>query len=107
MKNVFKTIVVISFFFFAPNAVAQQKTVQKAIIKTAIACDHCKECETCGQLLQKNLLATKGVQMFTLKEKEQTLEVIYNSKKVDLKTIKTVISKSGYDADEVKADPAG
>ena len=29
----------------------------------------------------------------------------YNAKKTDLQTIKTAISKLGYDADELKADP--
>lgn len=34
-----------------------------------------------------------------------TITVYYNPQKTDLKTIKTVISKMGYDADELKAEP--
>jgi mercuric ion binding protein len=34
-----------------------------------------------------------------------TITVIYNPNRVDLQTIKTAISKLGYDADEIKADP--
>ena len=45
--------------------------------------------------------------MITLNEKEATIDVIYNSKKTDLSTIKTAISKLGYAADEVPADPQG
>ena len=107
MKNLLKSIIIAAFLFIASNATAQQKTVQKVIIKTAITCDHCKQCETCGGLLEKTLLKTKGIQMITLNEKEATIEIIYNSKKIDLPTIKTAISKLGYDADEVKADPTG
>ena len=107
MKNLFKTLVFIAFIFVTSNAAAQQKTVQKAIIKTTITCDHCKQCETCGGLLEQTLLKTKGIQMITLDEKKATIEVIYNAKKIDLTTIKNSISKLGYDADDVKADPAG
>ncbi len=84
-----------------------QKAVQKVIIKTAINCDHCKKCETCGDVLEKTLLKEKGIQMITLDEKAMTITVIYNTKKTDLSVIKDAISKLGYDADDVKADPAG
>jgi hypothetical protein len=107
MKNLLKTFVIIAFLTITTNAVAQQKTVQKAIIKTEIICGHCKQCETCGGLLEQTLLKTKGIQMITLNEKDENIEVIYNSKKIDLPTIKTAISKLGYAADDVKADPSG
>lgn len=107
MKNLVKTMLVLMLFSISTSVSAQQKTVQKAIIKTTISCDHCKACETCGGLLEKTLLKTKGIQMITLNEKEATIEVIYNSKKTDLPAIRTAISKLGYDADEVKADAAG
>ena len=107
MKTISKTICLLVFILLSGTAIAQQKTVQKSIIKTSINCDHCKECPTCGGLLEKTLLKTKGIQMLTLNAKDETIEVIYNSKKTDLPTIKNAISKLGYDADEVKADPAG
>jgi copper chaperone CopZ len=107
MKNLLKSFIIVGFLFVASSATAQQKTVQKAIIKTTITCDHCKACETCGGLLEKTLLKTKGIQMITLNEKDATIEVIFNSKKTDLIAIKTAISKLGYDADEIKADPSG
>lgn len=105
--NILKNIIAICLFFLASNALAQQKTVQKAVIKTSIACDHCKACESCGGLLEKKLLQHKGIQMITLDEKEATITVIYNSKKTDLSAIKTAISQLGYDADEIKAEVSG
>lgn len=107
MKNLVKSLVIATFLFVSSNVVAQQKTVQKVIIKTTISCDHCKACETCGGLLEKTLLKSKGIQMITLNEKDATIEVIFNSKKTDLLTIKKAISKLGYDADEIKADAEG
>ena len=46
-----------------------------------------------------------GVKMYELDEKKMTITVYYNSKKTDLATIKKAISKLGYDADDVKAEP--
>ncbi len=107
MKTLFKALAVATFLFVGTTVTAQQKAVQKATIKTIITCDHCKQCETCGGLLETTLLKSKGIQMITLNEKEATIDVIYNSKKTDLSTIKSAISKLGYAADDVPADPKG
>lgn len=108
MKTILKsTIAIAAFIFLSGTAYAQEKKTQKAIIKTSIGCDHCKVCPSCGGLLEKKLLKTEGIQMITLDEKKMTIEVIYNTKKTNLATIKTAISKLGYDADDVKADASG
>lgn len=106
MKNSIKLIVTaLTFFLFSSPAFAQkEKTVQTAVIKTVIHCDHCKQCESCGDRLQKTLLKEKGIQMITLDDKAMTIKVVYNSKKTDLTKIKTAISKLGYDADDIAAD---
>ncbi len=44
--------------------------------------------------------------MITLDEKNAIIQVVYNSMKTNLETIKKQISALGYDADELKADPA-
>ncbi len=103
MKTFLKTIVV-ALLLFSANSFAQQKTIQTAVIKTQIYCDHCKQCESCGDKFNKELLKEKGVQMVVLDEKEMTIKVTYNSKKTDLNKIKTAISKLGFDADDIKAD---
>lgn len=108
MKTVIKTFLLLFIVALSSaNANAQepkQKTVQTAVIKTAIYCDHCKACESCGDRLEKTLLKEKGIQMITLDEKAMIIKVVYNSKKTDLTKIKTAISKLGYDADDIKAD---
>ncbi len=84
--------------------VAYSQTNQKAIIKTNIYCDHCNECETCGQKFASSMYKIRGVKMYDLNAEENTITVYYNSKKTDLQSIKSGISLIGYDADEVKAD---
>ena len=105
MKTIKYLLIAFTTLLFSNNLSAQQqKTVQTAVIKTAIYCDHCKYCETCGDKFNSTLLREKGVQMVVLDEKAMTIIVTYNSKKTDLPTIKKAISKLGYDADDVKAD---
>ncbi len=100
------SILIFVFGLTSSNA-QKQKTNQKAVIKTTITCDHCKECETCGQLFHEKLLEIKGVKMIELDAEKMTITVFYSSKKTNLEAIKTSISKLGYDADEIKADPMG
>lgn len=107
MKSIFKFLSIAFMLLAFSNTVSAQekKTIQTATIKTAIYCDHCKACETCGPKFNQTLLKEKGVQMVVLDDKSMTIKVTYNSKKTDLATIKKAISKLGYDADDVKADP--
>ncbi|WP_169628275.1 hypothetical protein [Flavobacterium filum] len=51
------------------------------------------------------MLKIKGVKAYQLDDENMTFTIFYNEKKTDLQTIKVAISKLGYDADEVKADP--
>lgn len=105
MKTLLKSLFLfIGMIVFSNTAVAQ-KTTQTAVIKTVIHCDHCKVCETCGEKFNKTLLREKGVQMVILDEKAMTIKVVFNSKKTDLEKIKLAITKLGYDADDLKADP--
>ena len=105
MKSIQFVIIAFTAFLFSNNLSAQQqKTIQTATIKTAIYCDHCKNCESCGDKFNRTLLKEKGVQMVMLDEKAMTIKVTFNSKKTDLAKIRQAISKLGYDADDVKAE---
>lgn len=98
-------MVMIFLFMMGISTSAQQKESGKAVIKTVINCDHCKACETCGLNFKDHMLKIKGVKMYELDEEKMTITVYYNTKKTDLETIRKAISKLGYDADDVKADP--
>ena len=105
MKSIKFILIAFTALLFSTNLSAQQqKTVQTATIKTVIYCDHCKNCESCGDKFNRTLLKEKGVQMVVLDEKAMTIKVTYNSKKTNLTKIKQAISKLGYDADDVKAE---
>lgn len=107
MKLILKYLLLFTMLSSGTLSAQEIKKTQKAVIKTTITCDHCKECETCGQLFEKSLIREKGVQMVTLNVEKMTIEVIFNSKKTNLEAIKKAISNLGYDADEVKATAEG
>ncbi len=100
-------ILLITLFAITSSFAQEKKTNGKAVIKTTLNCDHCKECETCGLKFKTEMLKIKGVKMYELDDKAMAFTVYFNPKKTDLETIKLAISKLGYDADDVKADPAG
>jgi len=105
MKSIKLVFTILIAVFSIQTSVAQNgKKNEKAVIKTAVHCDHCQVCETCGQLFESEMLKISGLKMYQLDEKNMTITVHYNGKKTDLLAIKTAISKLGYDADDVKAD---
>ena len=108
MKNTFlQLVVLVAFVTLITNTASAQKSNRKAVIKTTLNCDHCAVCETCGLKFKTEMLKIKGVKMYELDDKAMKFTVFYNSKKTDLRKIKVVISKFGYDADEVKATAEG
>lgn len=100
-----KALITILFIAFSTIVSAQNKKSEKVVIKTHIICDHCKACETCGKMFQTKMLKIKGVKMYELDDEKETFTVYYNPKKTNVQSIKLAISKLGYDADEIKADP--
>jgi|SRR5690554_955310 len=95
---------ILLFMILSIGTNAQNKKTEKAVIKTTINCDHCKVCETCGLNFRDNMLKVKGVKMYELDEERETITVYFNPKRTDVKTIRTAISKMGFDADDIKAD---
>lgn len=87
------------FFAIADNHI---KTL---VIKTAIYCDHCKECESCGSRVENAVYNLKGIKRVDVNDKEMTVTVVYNEQKTKPEIIRQVIAATGYDADDIKATP--
>ena len=86
------TILFAGFFF---TAKAANDTLK---IKTSAQCDDCKE------RIENKLNFTKGVKSAVLDLKTKEVTVIYNSEKIKPEEIKSAITKTGYDADDLPAD---
>jgi len=109
MKTYFfrQTALIILGLLFAGSVAAQKaKPVKTAVIKTTIYCDHCKICESCGGRILKELYNEAGIKNTSVDSKANTITVVYDERKITLDQVRTKISKLGFDADNLKADPA-
>jgi len=107
-KLTFLQLTMILLMSISFSAFSQKKdNIKTAVIKTVIHCDHCKQCETCGDKFNKDLYNEDGIKRVDVDAKAMTITVVYDTRKTDLDKIKVMISKLGYDADDLKADPAG
>lgn len=79
-----------------PLAGMSQKSTETARIKTSAHCELCKD------RLDNAVKFTKGVKSASLDLKTKEMVVEYDPAKVSLESIRTVISKTGYNADEVE-----
>ena len=91
---------IISFFAIMLLSISGIKAqIIEAQIRTSGQCEHCKE------TLEKNLRFEKGVKKVAFDEKTHVVTVKYDETKTNLKDIQIAISKLGYDADSIPADP--
>ncbi len=96
MKTTMITLVM-SFFFTVTILNAQQK--QEIKIKTSAQCSMCKD------RIEKTLSYEKGVFSSNLNLETKEVTVVYNPKKTNPDKIRLALSKIGYQADDLKADP--
>ena len=92
----FKIIIILALMFsFAKPSFAQNDTIY---IVTSALCDQCKS------TIENYLSFEKGIKKSTLDIDSKILTVIYNTEKTSPDKIRVAVTKSGYDADEMKAD---
>ena len=77
-----------------------KSNTETVIIKTSAQCGDCKE------RIEGVLNYTKGVKFSELDLETMNVTVKFSSSKITLQQIKEKISSIGYDADEVKSNPA-
>lgn len=95
-----KNIALIIALLFIGNGFAQEnKKTQEMVILTSA------ECGTCKKILEEKLNYTKGIRFAELDVATKKLTVSYSTKKISADEIRKVISETGYDADDVPANP--
>jgi mercuric ion binding protein len=93
------------FLVFSAGQLFAQNKKETIVIKTQVYCDHCKICETCGGKMETDLYYIKGIKRVNYKEENMTIAVTYKPKKITPDKIRQEISKLGFMADDVPADP--
>jgi copper chaperone CopZ len=74
-------------------------SLDTAIIKTPTT-----QCGMCKQTIESNLLTIKGVKSATVDMLNYQTVITYKTNRVNLEDLELAIAKSGYQANEVKAD---
>lgn len=105
MKAIFSFILIAIAMITGSAAQAQSKN--EVTVKLGFYCDHFDQCETGKSRLEKELMFTKGVKDIKTDSQSRTITVKFNPKKTSEQNIREAISKAGYDADDMKADPKG
>jgi periplasmic mercuric ion binding protein len=77
---------------------AQAKSAEVKIKTSAV-------CETCKETIEHELSFETGVKKVTLDLDTKVVSVVYNPSKTDENKIRLALTKVGYDADSLKADP--
>ena len=95
-----KTLTVILFVFtsFCFNVTSFGQSAEVSILTSA-------QCNMCKERIEKTLLYTSGVVSSSLDVDTKYVKVVYKSKKTNPDRIRIAISKVGYQADDLKADP--
>ncbi|MBN2175787.1 MAG: heavy-metal-associated domain-containing protein [Bacteroidales bacterium] len=85
--------------FIANSQEEKDDKFKEIEIKTSAQCEMCKE------RIEKNMAFEKGVKDVVLDLETKVLTIKYRSDKTDPGKLKKAVSKIGYDADDVAADP--
>jgi periplasmic mercuric ion binding protein len=104
MKNIkisFRTLLaVLIFTSVTMTAYSQEQKKEETItIKTSAVCNMCKE------RIESAMAFEKGVTEVSLNVKTKMLSVTYKTAKTNPEKLKTAVTKIGYDADDLTADP--
>lgn len=99
MKN-FKPIslLIMVLVLSTPFVFGQNPNIAEIEIQTSAQCGMCKES------IEKTFAFEKGVKSSSLNLVTKIVTVQYNPRKTNPAKIRTAISKTGYDADDVPAD---
>src|SRR6185503_1067821 len=97
LKQIIKTgITFLIVCMTAFSASAQLDTVK---VMTSAICAECKE------RIEHDMSFEKGVKHSVLDLDTKVLTVVYNPKKTNPEKIRIAVTKTGYDADSLRADP--
>lgn len=97
MKKVILMMITNLFVILNISAYSEEN-ISKIEIKTSSICEHCKE------IIEGALKKVVGVKKSELNLSTKIVNVHYDSTKTNPDELRQIISKSGYDADDVKRD---
>ena len=102
MQMMMKYISALVFLLLLGTGSAPAQKAETIEIRTQIYCDHCMQCESCGNRIQNAVYAGKGIRTVKVRAEENIIEVSYNPKKTTADDIRRAITAVGFSADDQK-----
>ncbi|HOI87332.1 MAG TPA: heavy metal-associated domain-containing protein [Lentimicrobium sp.] len=99
MKRFAKITIAVLAVVLSGSLSAQESGKAEVDIKVSSQCSMCKE------TIERTLAFEKGVLSSSLDLETHTVKVVYRPGRTSPDKIRKAISKAGYDADELAADP--
>lgn len=99
VKSILLSGIIVMFAIITNTVKAQDATTAELKIKTSATCSMCKT------TIEKYMAFEKGVKKSSLDVDSKILTVTYNPEKTNPEKLRVAVTKSGYDADDLKADP--
>src|SRR6516225_11851826 len=100
MKKITLLTLAVSFSTLAMSQVVRKGGVEIATIKTPTV-----QCEDCKKRIESYVSREEGVQKVVVDYKKKITKVTYVVDRTTYENVKTAIANSGYDADDVTANP--
>jgi len=104
MKSI-KLILAVLFISFSLAGVAQEEEKKKGKEIKVLEIKTSSQCEICKERIEKNMAYEKGVKFVELDVETKILTLKYREDKTTPEQLRKAVSKIGYDADDVEADP--
>jgi periplasmic mercuric ion binding protein len=99
MKTKMMFMAVVAMMIVTTACAQSDKKLETVTIRASVICGQCKD------RIETGLSYEKGVKDVVVDVEKKTVTVKYISSKTNPGEIRTELSKIGYDADDVKADP--
>ena len=99
MKTIRSVFIAVMLVFTAVNGASAQEKSATLTIRTSATCDMCKK------TIENYLAFEKGIRHSELDVSTKLLTVMYDPRRTTPDRIRLAVTKSGYDADDLKADP--
>jgi|KBSSwiStaDraftv2_1062776.scaffolds.fasta_scaffold2381978_2 copper chaperone CopZ len=94
-----KKNILLAFLVAVASCLFAQENMAELKIRTSAIC------ETCKKTIEHDMSFEKGVKSVKLDLDSNVVVVVYNPAKTDENKIRLALTKAGYDADSLKADP--
>ena len=100
-----RNLMILTAFLSGITLNAQEAEAKKDKSTEKIGIQTSAQCEMCKERLEKEMAFEKGVKSVELDLETKVLTISYRTDKTDPAKLRKAVSKIGYDADDVEADP--